>query len=366
MPLESSIVKLRKVAFFLFLIPTLALFLSLLAHNFLSISKYEYEKKIKVALDEIPGEVLEINCNAENNFCASDANGFKDKAKTNKLGICNKYITESYTYFLNDRENKFRGTWYDPDVIKKVNNKDKFRNTDFTTYYIVTNEINPLCIKNYNLTYKIYKIFPVLFELKGQLQERTNYKLAAGVPINPFFYGETSISNLVKRVPINFIFKPLIYISVLLMLVYWIYYNKIFKSFNKSSNIFFIFGVLSAIFLFIHTYFLGTSITNEAFTKLRRLIVILFILFELLAQIFLTKKILKYKNNLINYCNVNVIYLKLIFVSTIIISTIIIVGLLIFYNFSGKIDYILEWNYFLFLLVFYFLSFLLWKKNLFI
>ena len=31
--------------------------------------------------------------------------------------------------------------------------------------------------------------------------------------VNPFIYGETSISNIVKRFPINYFFKPILYIS---------------------------------------------------------------------------------------------------------------------------------------------------------
>ena len=41
---------------------------------------------------------------------------------------------------------------------------------------------------------------------------------------------------------------------------------------------------------------------------------------------------------------------------------ILILTILIFYNLPSNIDYILEWNYFLILLIFYFLSYLMWKK----
>ena len=34
-----------------------------------------------------------------------------------------------------------------------------------------------------------------------------------------------------------------------------------------------------------------------------------------------------------------------------------------FYDLDSKVDYILEWNYFLILLFFYLLSFFMWKKN---
>ena len=53
---------------------------------------------------------------------------------------------------------------------------------------------------------------------------------------------------------------------------------------------------------------------------------------------------------------------KLIFVTFVCSFTFIMLTILIFYQLDAKIDYILEWNYFLILLLFYFLSFLMWKK----
>ena len=87
-----------------------------------------------------------------------------------------------------------------------------------------------------------------------------------------------------------------------------------------------------------------------------------FILFEILAQAFLIRKIFLTKDQINNYVNYLVIYFKLIFVISIIIVTLLILFVLSLYNLDSKIDYILEWNYFLVLLFFYFLSFLMWKK----
>ena len=122
------------------------------------------------------------------------------------------------------------------------------------------------------------------------------------------------------------------------------------------------FLILSAIFLFFHVFFLGWTFDSEFLTKLRRSYVVFFILFEILAQAFLIRKILLIKDKFIEYFNEKIIFIKLSFVIFICSSSALILGLLIFYNFSSKIDYILEWNYFLILLIFYFLSFLMWKK----
>ena len=148
------------------------------------------------------------------------------------------------------------------------------------------------------------------------------------------------------------------------MLFYWIYYNNIIKKLTgyKKNYYFFIFGVLSASFLFLHILFLGWTFESEFLTKLRRTFIVFFILFEILSQAFLIKKLLSIKDEFSKFFHSLIIILKLIFVIFICTSSILILSILIFYDLSSKFDYILEWNYFLILLFFYFLSFLMWKK----
>jgi len=148
------------------------------------------------------------------------------------------------------------------------------------------------------------------------------------------------------------------------MLFYWIYYNNIIKKLTgyKKNYYFFIFGVLSASFLFLHILFLGWTFESEFLTKLRRTFIVFFILFEILSQAFLIKKLLSIKDEFSKFFHSLIIILKLIFVIFICASSILILSILIFYDLSSKFDYILEWNYFLILLFFYFLSFLMWKK----
>ena len=70
-------------------------------------------------------------------------------------------------------------------------------------------------------------------------------------------------------------------ISSFLILVYWRSYNKLFQKIKneKKINIFYISGVLSGIFLFLHVIFLGSNIEILYFEKIKRLILILFIFF---------------------------------------------------------------------------------------
>jgi len=183
--------------------------------------------------------------------------------------------------------------------------------------------------------------------------------------VNPFLYGETSISNLVKRYPINFFFKTLLYLGIILMILYWYRFNVIFKEIiDKKINIYYFLGIGSAICLLIHVYFLGTSSNNEILKVIRKLVLVLFILFELLAQTFLIIKIYNNKKRLEPYTYKLIIWTKIIFVSLIIFFSAVIISLLIILDFPSTIENILEWNYFIILLFYYLLSSLMWKKNI--
>ena len=239
--------------------------------------------------------------------------------------------------------------------------KKKYQNEKITKVYEVSKIKNKKCIKNYPVIRSINKYIPFLTNYIYNL--RQTIKLGTSDIISPFFRGETSISNIVKRFPINFIFKPLIYLSVILMFLYWYNFNNFFSSYlNSKKNYFTYFGILSATFLFLHVFFLGIEYENKLFLNFKRLVIILFILFEILAQIFLSIKLFKNKSLLIKKCFLSIIWIKIIFVSIVLVLSAIIIGILIVSNLSSNVDYILEWNYFFILLVYYFLSYMMWKK----
>ena len=149
------------------------------------------------------------------------------------------------------------------------------------------------------------------------------------------------------------------------MIMYWLYYQKIFNLFEKEKKInkFFIFGILSSVLLFVHVFLLGVEITNNILTKFRRLVIVSFILCELTAQFFLAKRIFICRNLISDFTFKTVIYLKIAFVASIILISTIIIGILAFYDLSSSVDYFLEWNYFLVLLFFYLLSSIMWKSS---
>ena len=148
------------------------------------------------------------------------------------------------------------------------------------------------------------------------------------------------------------------------MYLYWNSYKNFFsKILNLKNNNFFYFGIASAIFLFFHVLFLGMEIDNKIFKLLRKIIIVLFILSEILAQYFLTIQLVKNKKKLNDYCYNFIINFKLTFIIIIALTSFFVISLLAVYNLTNKVDYILEWNYFAGLLFYYFLSFLMWKNK---
>ena len=90
MDIKTNIRNLRITAFFLFLIPTISLVGSLVAHNFLVSFTYDYEHDYKLE-SNLPGTVTpKFECIQENNYC------YGIPKRTNKLDKCNIYYVDQY------------------------------------------------------------------------------------------------------------------------------------------------------------------------------------------------------------------------------------------------------------------------------
>lgn len=187
----------------------------------------------------------------------------------------------------------------------------------------------------------------------------------------PYFDGGTSISRTARNFPAYLIFKPAMIFTSFLLIKYWVITKKIVKNIDDNqqiSNYFVIFGISSAIFLILHSIFLGVKFDfsdelYKNFYKLfRRLIILFFIIFELIAQIILVYSLFKIKDKIYIYIKYNVLKIKIILV--IILALTALVSLPIITS-SGntQIKHALEWNFFLGIIFFYFLTFLMWKKN---
>ncbi len=149
------------------------------------------------------------------------------------------------------------------------------------------------------------------------------------------------------------------------MIFYWTLYNNIFNKIqNKErNNIFFYAGIFSSFFLILHVFFLGLKLEFTYYEKIRRLILILFIFFEVFAQINLTINLYKNKKNFSFYINSFFLEFKKYFIILILIIVLIFLTIFIIFNPGSEFNNIVEWNFFTILLFFYLLSFLMWKKK---
>ena len=231
---------------------------------------------------------------------------------------------------------------------------------------IQNNIINEQCVKNSWFAYQLLKNFSVLEKLTLIAME--NNASGFGIIKNPYLHGEVSISRTARYFPATLIFKPLIIFGAIFLFFYWRNSFNLFKELEsknilvKSPKKFYYLGVFSCIFLILHALFLGIDFDSELLQKLRRVIIILFILFEILAQAFLTRILFKFKEKLKNYINPLFLKIKIAFVSIIFFITFISFAFLIWGNLDSSHKHILEWNYFSALLIYYLLTFFFWRR----
>ncbi|MDC1476201.1 hypothetical protein N8084_01735 [Pelagibacteraceae bacterium] len=228
-----------------------------------------------------------------------------------------------------------------------------------------SNKINNKCVKNKKIYYIILSNFSLLE--KVLLSAKKENKSGFALTKNPYLYGEVSISRSARFFPATLIFQPLLIVTSFFLFLYWSNNLSLFKEFknkniiNKFSKKFFYFGLLSCMFLMLHASLFSLETDTKIFRNIRRLIIILFIIFEVCAQIYLTINLIKLKKNLNNYVNPLMINIKVLFVSTILIVTLFSFSYLIWGDASKSTIHIMEWNYFSILLLYYLLSRLLWK-----
>ena len=193
--------------------------------------------------------------------------------------------------------------------------------------------------------------------------------LEPGVPIFPTFPyidGGVSISRTVRDFPLYLIFKPAMFITSYLLIRYWLYTKNIINHFNQNyihtKKIIF-FGVGSAILLTIHSIFLGIKFDNDLYKLFRRVVMLSFIIFELIAQAYLIKFFYEIREKLLNYINIIFLKIKRILITVLITISVVTLPFLPFDNFKF-LKHAIEWNVFLGVIIFYLLTFLMWKKKI--
>ena len=236
-----------------------------------------------------------------------------------------------------------------------------------TVFHKRQKNVDDKCVKNHPFLYSVLKKFSPLETIL--LRAIQNNPAGFSLIKNPYFYGEVSISRTARYFPAILVFKTLIILSSFLLFLYWKNNLNLFSELKnknilvKFSKKFFYLGIFSCIFLALHASFLGLDFDSKLFATMRRLIIILFILFEILAQIFLTTNLFKIKEELKKFINPLILKIKIIFVTIVFFTTCIAFIILTFGDPSTAFKHILEWNYFAFLLLYYLLSRFLWKKG---
>ena len=188
----------------------------------------------------------------------------------------------------------------------------------------------------------------------------------------PYFDGGASISRTARPYPSWLVFKPAMFLTSFLLIKYWLYNKKIIKSFNanhKHINKLVFFGVASAIALTIHSIFLGIKFDNDLYKLFRRVVMLLFIIFEITAQAYLVATFYSIKEKLFEFINIKILKLKLLLISVLIIVAVISVPLISLpgddvLGFNVKFfKHALEWDYFIGVITFYLLTFFMWKRS---
>tara|TARA_Y100000590_G_C15474502_1_gene921514 strand:+ start:117 stop:818 length:702 start_codon:yes stop_codon:yes gene_type:complete len=190
-------------------------------------------------------------------------------------------------------------------------------------------------------------------------------QIGRSAPTFPYIDGGVSISRTARTYPTYLIFKPAMIISSILLIIYWIKTNKIVNFYRKEEdkhNLFKTFGILSAIFLIIHSIFLGIKFDYDSYKLFRRFVLLGFIVFEIIAQSLLVYRFFKLKKIIYEDINNYVLTLKIILVTILVIVAITSLPIVVS---SGNVHFkhALEWNYFVGVILFYLLTFLFWKKN---
>ena len=179
----------------------------------------------------------------------------------------------------------------------------------------------------------------------------------------PYLDGGLSISRASRTFPQFLIFKPAMFLTAILLFIYWKNNNQLINNLN-STNInykFRTFGILSAVFLVIHSILLGVKFDIQIYKLFRRVVLLLFIIFEIIAQGILVYHFYKIKLKLKKLINKRILTLKILLV--IILTTVGILSLpTLITKGNTHFKHALEWNYFVGVILFYLFSRFFWKR----
>ena len=180
----------------------------------------------------------------------------------------------------------------------------------------------------------------------------------------PYLDGSLSISRASRTFPQFLIFKPAMILTAILVYFYWVNNNNLINKY-KFTNInykFKTFGILSAVFLTLHSIFLGVKFDIQIYKLMRRVVLLLFILFEIIAQGILVYHFFKIRDKISSLINKKFLVFKAILV--LVLATVAILSLPILLNKDNThFKHALEWNYFVGVILFYLFTRFLWRRT---
>ena len=180
----------------------------------------------------------------------------------------------------------------------------------------------------------------------------------------PYLDGSLSISRASRTFPQYLIFKPSMILTSLLLYFYWRNTNEVVNKLYSSNKVykFKTFGILSAIFLTIHSIFLGVKFDIQIYKLFRRVVMLLFIIFEIIAQGYLVYHFYKLRSKLEKLIFKKILLMKLILVAILAIIAILSLPILVSKG-NTHFKHALEWNYFVGVILFYLFSRFFWRRT---
>ena len=180
----------------------------------------------------------------------------------------------------------------------------------------------------------------------------------------PYFDGSLSISRASRTFPQYLVFKPAMISTSIVLILYWVKTNNLIKSFLYSDKNFSFrtWGIISAVFLSVHSILLGVDFEIEIIKLLKRVFLIGFILAEITAQASLIFHFYKIREKISNYYSPKVLILKILLVSLLILIAVITIPFLANEK-NVHLKHSLEWNYFIGIITFYLLTFYFWREK---
>ena len=178
----------------------------------------------------------------------------------------------------------------------------------------------------------------------------------------PNIDGCTSISRVGRYEPVKYFFKPSMYLFGVFLLLYWREnFLKLRLLINNNSQLLltYIVGTISVLFLFLYIFFLGESNIYRFF---RQIGIYIYIFFTVVAQLLLAIQYIKLKNE--KRLNYKFVKFKLLLSILLISFGIIVLPILVTKIESfPEIKNIISWNYFLFIQIYYLITFFCWKPR---